>query len=924
MRFSLLLLEDDESYIEDHASTHFVDGEAIKGRLRLATKSLFFEPESEALPILRFPFSRILQVGETRGRCVVVASEVTQMRKHGKHYPYVVSSRTVEHAFSLDHRTSVEDFLLCVSELLRCSKLPPVQARKSVSGIVARHRDAAKPFNLANLVDLNEELLTDTMCSRIKPFMVQPCRLVVTTKRVYLQPVDDLDGSKYVVELSQVVQVFRRRHSLREIGVELYLKNGKTFFVTFASMSDRDRIFQMIWNHPVVALSVNRDSSEAVTAKWVAGEMSNFDYLMYVNNLADRTRNDLAQYPVFPWVLCEFSEPTLDLTNPKVYRDLSKPIGALNPQRLETYRRRMEDMPQDGQEFLYGTHYSTPGYVLFYLVRKRPDLMLRLQNGKFDAPDRSFFSVAAAWSSCLNSQTDVKELIPEFFHDHSMFENAQNLDLGVRQNGARVGDVELPPWCRNDARKFVELHRQALESEHVSSQLHQWIDLIFGCRQRDKASDNVFYPLTYQGNVDVAAMEDEQLRASFEAQISEFGQTPKQVFFAPHPKRFAKGTGNLKAATAAVRAASPVASQTMQQQQHNDMSPKPLMASKEHLYTSSSLNELLGKSPNIVLKVGNSTSGSVSVDVHSSVADDCSWELDAMRKSSTATLMPRLHRELVSGLDCDGEKLVSVSKDGFVKVHVRSSGELKQTRASNISNVPLACCQLISDDVVLLGCLDSKVYTYSIQFGKSIDSVLAHDDTVSALRYSNNRLVTGGWDTLVRLWNVREDAIQKMAVFEVQELEGSVRCVDLAPNGVFAAASEHNRVVIGDFRIPQKVVRVVDGEDCDPITSIRFLGADTARVLCGNTVLKLAGGSDELVPLFPEVVGAMDVSGSQALVTVHGSKVVELWDCAAGGQKVPFLEKDPVFSKNAERITSIVARGAHLYAATEKGALMWI
>jgi hypothetical protein len=33
---------------------------------------------------------------------------------------------------------------------------------------------------------------------------------------------------------------------------------------------------------------------------WQNGEMSNFDYLMYLNSLADRSFNDLAQYPVFP------------------------------------------------------------------------------------------------------------------------------------------------------------------------------------------------------------------------------------------------------------------------------------------------------------------------------------------------------------------------------------------------------------------------------------------------------------------------------------------------------------------------------------------------------------------------------------------------------------------------------------------------
>jgi hypothetical protein len=36
-----------------------------------------------------------------------------------------------------------------------------------------------------------------------------------------------------------------------------------------------------------------------------------------------------------------------------------------------------------------GCHYSTPGYVVFYLMRSQPQLMLRLQNGRFDAPGNS-------------------------------------------------------------------------------------------------------------------------------------------------------------------------------------------------------------------------------------------------------------------------------------------------------------------------------------------------------------------------------------------------------------------------------------------------------------------------------------------------------------------------------------------------------
>jgi hypothetical protein len=101
-----------------------------------------------------------------------------------------------------------------------------------------------------------------------------------------------------------------------------------------------------------------------------------------------------------PWVVADYSSPTLDLSDPATYRDLSRPIGALNPRRLEDFRQRFQEMrqmaagpgsggrqtpgappPLDMPPFLYGCHYSSPGYVVFYLMRSDPQLMLRLQVG---------------------------------------------------------------------------------------------------------------------------------------------------------------------------------------------------------------------------------------------------------------------------------------------------------------------------------------------------------------------------------------------------------------------------------------------------------------------------------------------------------------------------------------------------------------
>jgi hypothetical protein len=63
-----------------------------------------------------------------------------------------------------------------------------------------------------------------------------------------------------------------------------------------------------------------------MTKKWQNGTISNFDYLMYLNFIADRTFNDLTQYPVFPWVISNYKSDTLDLCYRGNFRDLSNPM----------------------------------------------------------------------------------------------------------------------------------------------------------------------------------------------------------------------------------------------------------------------------------------------------------------------------------------------------------------------------------------------------------------------------------------------------------------------------------------------------------------------------------------------------------------------------------------------------------------------
>lgn len=77
--------------------------------------------------------------------------------------------------------------------------------------------------------------------------------------------------------------------------------------------------------------------SANMTQRWQRREISNFEYLMYLNTISGRTYQDLNQYPVFPWIIADYESEKLDLTIPSSFRDLSKVFSSFSFASLQTF-----------------------------------------------------------------------------------------------------------------------------------------------------------------------------------------------------------------------------------------------------------------------------------------------------------------------------------------------------------------------------------------------------------------------------------------------------------------------------------------------------------------------------------------------------------------------------------------------------------
>nr|XP_012149911.1 PREDICTED: protein FAN isoform X2 [Megachile rotundata] len=708
-RFTMLLLEPGEIFFEDYSvqmktlDSSSSEGEKwIDGRLKLCSKSLVFVNKDINQPLIKIQLKETIGIEQCKSNSVIAkygntllvqCKQYVEMLEKNIPAPYKFIHENATFYFYFNY-AKVDDCLPQMLQLIRATTLPTAEQNAMIMAIV-HSRQSRVSFDTSWLEDLYEQVVLEIQANKVLPLVINPGRILLTTSRIYFQPYNNLDQHPVLkIQLKDINNIIKRRFLLRQIGLEIkWLKQPENkvehLFISLKSPNDRDVLYTSLLNQS--AVSLERVPQDQMTMRWQNGSLSNYDYLLYINSLADRTFHDLTQYPVMPWVIQDYVSCTLDLSDTSIYRDLSKPIGALEENRLERLKERYLEMSEP--KFLYGSHYSAPGFVLFYLVRKYPQYMLCLQNGRFDHPDRMFNSVADVWKNVLVNMSDFKELIPEFYDTNNggdFLVNSYGIDFGYRHDGTKIGDVQLPPWANGPAH-FIQVLRNALESDYVSQNLHCWIDLIFGYKQRGIEAEKA-----NNGAVDLDTIRDVNDRHGLEIQIMEFGQIPKQVFTLPHPKRSVS------------------------------------ILDKFHAET-------------VLTSIKNETENE---NLITKTFELCELMTFQSHKDSINSIAVIIKEEI--------DEVISVGQDGMLKLYSIKNKKLRRS-VSLSSLPLSSCVSYYTSlhrNVLVAGSWDNSLIFYDIEFGRVIDILPGHDDAISCLALSPSRqiIISGSWDCTVKLW----------------------------------------------------------------------------------------------------------------------------------------------------------------------------
>ena len=386
---------------------------------------------------------------------------------------------------------------------------------------------------------------------------------------------------KIKIELNEIRMILRRIYFYKKSAIEIFTETKSYYFNFQSEKKVRDMISILIspCEKSYFPLNVNDDKIGYIkfnkkyievnftdlinkknnfieylsnkTSMRQLCEMSNFDLIITLNLISNRSYIDLFQYPVFPNLF--FYENRNEI----IQRDLKIHIGfqdstEIQKERKESFLSIYEESENDNFDLVeieekphyFNTHYSNIVYTSNYMIRLFPYSFssIEIQGVGFDNPNRLFFSIEDSLKNMSSLKSDIRELIPEFFYMPEMLMNINSINFDKLDKGDLVNDVIIPNNLSdinnvnnlenksNCEKIFIYIYEMKNQLESSEKDIVSWINLIFGTQQKYDSNQRLFFReesyLDQNGIENTKCLSNEIIMNS-----CDFGLIPLQTIF---------------------------------------------------------------------------------------------------------------------------------------------------------------------------------------------------------------------------------------------------------------------------------------------------------------------------------------------------------------------------------------------------------
>ena len=159
---------------------------------------------------------------------------------------------------------------------------------------------------LTEIIQSSEEFDSDEvlMEKKVTRLTFEGCQLgafFLTNKSIYYYGLlNVVSDTTFNITFSNIVIALRYKHLHRDTGLSIFTHSFSVIFL-FENAEQRNSIYEFLLSKVKfvpIELEIPR-----ITEKWKNGLIGNFEYIMFLNHISNRSVLNPAQYPVFPWVL---------------------------------------------------------------------------------------------------------------------------------------------------------------------------------------------------------------------------------------------------------------------------------------------------------------------------------------------------------------------------------------------------------------------------------------------------------------------------------------------------------------------------------------------------------------------------------------------------------------------------------------------